>query len=46
MEGGDGFLEKVEWDPQIQKGGTEHVAADAGGAVEMEMGGRHVERID
>jgi hypothetical protein len=46
MEGGDGFLKKVEGDPQIQKGGTEHVAADAGGAVEMEMGGRHVERID
>ena len=46
MEGYDRFLEKVEGDPQIQKGGTEHVAADAGGAVEMEMGGRHDERID
>jgi hypothetical protein len=31
MKGGDSFLEKVEGDPQIQKGSTEHVAADAGG---------------
>jgi len=39
MKGGDSFLEKIDGDPQIQKGSTEHVAAYAGGAIEMKMGG-------
>ena len=41
LEGGNGFLEKRERDSEIQQGGAEHIAADAGGTIEMEMGGGH-----
>jgi hypothetical protein len=41
MKGGDSFLEKVEGDPQIQQGSTEHVSADSRRTIEMEMGGGH-----
>lgn len=41
MEGGNCFLKKGEGDPEIQQGGAEHIAADAGRTIEMEMGGGH-----
>ena len=43
-KGGNSFLKEGEGHAQIEESGAEHVAADAGGAVEMEVG-RHGCRI-
>ncbi|MEY2851982.1 MAG: hypothetical protein RL549_681, partial [Verrucomicrobiota bacterium] len=41
VEGGNSFLKEGEGHAQIEESGAEHVAADAGGAAEMEVGRRH-----
>ncbi len=46
VEGGNSFLKEGEGHAQIEESGAEHVAADAGGAAEMEVGRRHELRID
>jgi len=46
VEGTDGFLKEGEGHAQIQECGAEHVATDARGTVEMEVGRRHEKRID
>jgi hypothetical protein len=46
VERSHGLLKDRKWDSQMKNGGTKHVAADAGGAVEMEVGRRHGKRID
>jgi len=43
---GDGLLKDGKWYAQMEEGGREHVATNAGRAVEMEMGCRHRKRID
>ena len=45
VKGLDGFLKKGQGHAKVEQGGAEHVATDAGGAVEMEMGRRHQIRI-
>ena len=44
LKGNDGFLKKRQGHAKVEQGGAEHVATDAGGAVEMEVG-RHGSRI-
>ena len=46
VEGGNSFLKEGEGHAQIEESSAEHVAADAGGAAEMEVGRRHRKRID
>ena len=46
LKGGDSLLKDRQGHSQMEKGGAKHVAADAGRAVEMEVGGRHGKRID
>ena len=46
VQGGHGLLKDGKGYAQMEEGGTEHVAADARRAVEMEMGRRHGKRID
>ena len=45
LEGPDGLLKNGEGHAQIKQGGAEHVATDAGRAVEMEVSRLHLERI-
>ena len=37
----DGVLKERERDTEVEQGGRKHVPADAGGAIEMEVGGGH-----
>ena len=46
LKGGDRLLKDRKGHAQMEKSGTKHVAADAGRAVEMEVGCRHGKRID
>ena len=41
VEALDGVLKEREGDAEVEQGGREHVPADAGGAIEMEVGGGH-----
>jgi hypothetical protein len=46
VEGGNSFLKEGKGYAQIEESSAEHVAADTGGAAEMEVGRRHRKRID
>ena len=46
VQGGDGLLKHGKRDAEMEQGGAEHVAANAGGTIEMKMGCRHRKRID
>ena len=41
VEALDGVLKERERDAEVEEGGSKHVPADAGGAIEMEVGDRH-----
>ena len=46
LQGGNDLLKDGQGYAQMEEGGTEHVATDAGRTVEMEVGCRHEKRID
>ena len=46
LKAGDRLLKDRQGHAQMEKCGAEHVSADAGRAVEMEVGCRHGKRID
>lgn len=41
LKGGNRLLEKRKGNAEVEEGGAEHVATDAGGTIKMEMGGGH-----